>query len=251
MRKTSEEIIQQALTGLRDARPREGMDQRLLTSLQQHNTASAPFRSRVIRLPWRWQFATIIPVAAALVVIITHHTLRNNITTPATPLVLQQPLSSNVIAPHPLHEPVCAGDESGCATLPAPGISSLRKATKVTSTSHTSQPADILASDQQALDDTRAPSYPAPPLPLTEQERLLLRATRKGEPIELAELEPLREPARRADAKAHEETGFQQYARLLLAPLVLSEHLHPTSASQSSDAPQPSPAPEESAQPDN
>jgi len=251
--KTSDEQIHQALTGLREAKPRDGMDQRLLAALQKRAAAPPPFWSYTIRRLWRWQFAAAIPVAAALVVTITHLALRNNVTTTATPTALQQPSAHVVIATNTSTSPksVCSSDESECPKLPALETPRLQRVTNPISTPDASQPTPLIASDQQALDDTNAPSHPAPPMPLTEQERLLLRATRRGEPTEVAELEPLREPARRATAKAREEASLQQYARLLLAPLVLSESLNPTNSSQPHDEPQTPPPPEESTPPNN
>ncbi|WP_158821896.1 hypothetical protein [Granulicella sp. S156] len=248
MKKTSDELIHQALTGLRGAKPRDGMDQRLLGALEKHAAAPTPFWSRAIRLPWRWQFAAAIPVAAALVVTIAHLTLGNNVTTTAT---LQQPSAHTVIATNTSPKSICPSNESECPKPPVLETPRLQRVTKTTSTPDASQPNPLIANDQQALDDTNAPSHPAPPMPLTQQERLLLRATRRGEPTEVAELEPLREPARRATAKAREEAGLQQYAKLLLAPLVLSESLNPANSSQPHDNPQPSPAPEDSTPPNN
>jgi hypothetical protein len=52
-----------------------------------------------------------------------------------------------------------------------------------------------------------AASHPAPPMPLTEQERLLLRIAHRGDPVELAMLDPLRRAARDVE----EQTEFQRF----------------------------------------
>ena len=44
--------------------------------------------------------------------------------------------------------------------------------------------------DAVAVEAMHATSYPAPPMPLTEQERLLLRLVHKDDPVELAMLDP-------------------------------------------------------------
>jgi hypothetical protein len=44
--------------------------------------------------------------------------------------------------------------------------------------------------DSVAMSEMRAASFPAPPMPLTEQERLLLRMEHKNDPVELAMLDP-------------------------------------------------------------
>jgi hypothetical protein len=59
-------------------------------------------------------------------------------------------------------------------------------------------------SDSIAL---RAANHPAPPMPLTEQERLLLRVVHQGDPVELAMLDPVQRAARNAE----EQTEFQRF----------------------------------------
>jgi hypothetical protein len=86
-------------------------------------------------------------------------------------------------------------------------------------------PADL---DAIALAETLAPSHPAPPQPLTAQEALLVRATRRGQPIEIAEFDAAREPVLRAIAAQRERTNISQYVHALLAPLAAAEALNPT-----------------------
>ena len=54
----------------------------------------------------------------------------------------------------------------------------------------------------------RAASYPAPPAPLTQEEKLLLRIAHKGDPQELALLNPVLRAARDAEEKAEVERFF-------------------------------------------
>ena len=61
--------------------------------------------------------------------------------------------------------------------------------------------------DAQAIADLRAPSHPAPPLPLTPQEKLFLRMLRYGNLTQLAELDPLV----RAQQDADETTAFKSF----------------------------------------
>jgi hypothetical protein len=61
--------------------------------------------------------------------------------------------------------------------------------------------------DGQALADFHAPSRPAPPLPLTPQEKLFLRVLRYGNATQLAELNP----AVRAAHDAEETTAFKTF----------------------------------------
>jgi hypothetical protein len=53
-------------------------------------------------------------------------------------------------------------------------------------------------------------SFPAPPLPLTEQERLLLRIAHRGDPVELAMLDPKMRAARDEEDKAEVQRFFVQ-----------------------------------------
>jgi streptomycin 6-kinase len=61
--------------------------------------------------------------------------------------------------------------------------------------------------DAQALADLHAPSHPAPPLPLTPQEKLFLRMLRYGNLTQLAELDPIV----RAQRDADETTAFKAF----------------------------------------
>jgi hypothetical protein len=70
-------------------------------------------------------------------------------------------------------------------------------------------------------------------LPLTEQEALLVRSTRPGQPIELAELETRRISALTQVAEARERNTVREYIHGLLGPLATAETL--TSSSPPSD----------------
>jgi hypothetical protein len=63
--------------------------------------------------------------------------------------------------------------------------------------------------DALALEEMRAASQPAPPLPLTKQERLLLRVAHQGWPEELAALDPARRAAQDKEERAEVERFFE------------------------------------------
>jgi hypothetical protein len=67
--------------------------------------------------------------------------------------------------------------------------------------------ADVQGGESVAVDEMLAASRPAPPMPLTEQERLLLRIAHRGDPVELAMLDPMRRAARDVE----EQTEFQRF----------------------------------------
>jgi hypothetical protein len=87
--------------------------------------------------------------------------------------------------------------------------------------------------DTLALAETLAPSRPAPIMALTAQERMLVTATRQGQPIELAELEILRQPSLQAAAQTRERATIRNYVHSLLGPLAAVEAMNPTPPSPS------------------
>jgi hypothetical protein len=93
--------------------------------------------------------------------------------------------------------------------------------------------------DAIALAETRAPSRPAPPMPLTVQERLLMAATRPGQPILVAELDLARSPNLRAAAVAREDASIRRYVRSLLAPIAAADALTSQPQEISTTAPEP------------
>jgi hypothetical protein len=68
----------------------------------------------------------------------------------------------------------------------------------------------VVDSDSAALEEMHAASYPAPPMPLTEQERLLLRLVHKDDPVELAMLDPKLRDLQDSEDKAEFQRFFGQ-----------------------------------------
>ena len=97
--------------------------------------------------------------------------------------------------------------------------------------------------DAIALAETLAPSRPAPPMPLTPQEHLMLAATRPGQPIQIAELDMARAPILRAAAEAREDANIRRYVKTLLAPFAVADALSPTNFSQPQETSTPAPPP--------
>jgi hypothetical protein len=111
-------------------------------------------------------------------------------------------------------------------------------------TSHPLSATEQPTLDTIALAETRAPSRPAPPMPLTAQEHLLLAAARPGQPVEVAELDIARAPSLRAAAEAREDARIRRYVKGLLASFALADALSPTISqpqeiSTTAPAPQP------------
>jgi hypothetical protein len=76
----------------------------------------------------------------------------------------------------------------------------------------------VLVSDAQgdedsvAMSEMRAASFPAPPMPLTDEEKLLLRMVNKGDSVELAMLDPKLEALREAEEKEEFQRFFAKAA---------------------------------------
>jgi hypothetical protein len=62
-----------------------------------------------------------------------------------------------------------------------------------------------------ALSETRAASFPSPPMPLTDQEKLLLRLAHKNDPVELATLDPKLRELQDAEDQAEFQSFFSGY----------------------------------------
>jgi hypothetical protein len=94
--------------------------------------------------------------------------------------------------------------------------------------------------DSAELQRELAVSYPAPPMPLTEQERLLLRIAHRSDPVELAMVEPMLRPMQDAD----ERREFQRFFGQSKKEAAIEQFVHP--ATEQVVAPEP-PIPEQGA----
>jgi hypothetical protein len=182
--KDAEPTIERLLAGLRDAEPQPGITHRILEAMQARETAaSVSFwnRLRPQTLPaFAIWLASALAITGAFVAIALHQRWR-------------VPADSS-------HPPILAVRQKSPAeaiTQKAP-VPARRPASRVWS-KH-SRPVI-------PVPDLRAASFPAPPLPLTEQEKLLLRLAHRRNPEDTAILNPAAQAAH--SAKANEQ--FQQF----------------------------------------
>jgi hypothetical protein len=207
--------IDQVLAALRDTQPPVGLEARIRARLRQ--TMQQPARP-ICWYSSPWTLAATAVAVLLVLTAITFHPRTHHEDIATSPLIQNNPQPSTQVS---------VLRSSAIPNLSSRQESALfadgaeRPAIK-TATELSTNPEAI------ALAETLAPSHPAPAMPLTPQERLLARATRPGQPIEIAELELAREPALRAVAQARERTDIQRYVRAVLSPLVLSESLNPT-----------------------
>jgi hypothetical protein len=224
----NDQTITRVLHALRDAPAPTGLEARVLHNLQQARVAQltprrTSFWSRLA--PWPIDLripAATLAAAAVLVLLLTH----KHATTPNHSVSIaseNSPTSNPAIAttqPPPNHR-------MSQASLLTPALPQASKPT-LTSISSSLPETKLSPEDQLALEEASAPSQPAPPMPLTAQERLLLRAARPGSAIEVAELDQLREPILRAATAARDRANLQRYATGLIAPLLTFQDLAPS-----------------------
>jgi hypothetical protein len=154
----TDDVIDRILHGLRDAQPADGFEQRLLARARHAE------RSRVPRRPWVFCVArSAVTVAFALVMVffaaVGFAIFRVYQHIPPMPLSI-----SMAGAPPPV----------SVALSQRPPQNNLRRAVAA------------VRKSRPAVKEEVARNLPAPPLPLTEQERLLLRIARRRDPGNVA-----------------------------------------------------------------
>jgi hypothetical protein len=176
----ADRTIERLLAGLRDAQPPGGMERRILEALGgagAREVASVPLWRRRLR-------PAIAMLLACTVILIVAFTVQQRKHVPGQQFVPLKPTEG------------------------------LNGAPNISSSLRVGQKPQKIRSHRGAISrispaggETRTASFPAPPLPLTEQEQLLLRLAHRGDADNLAILNP---DARAAQtAKAAEQ--FQQF----------------------------------------
>ena len=82
----------------------------------------------------------------------------------------------------------------------------------------------------------REPSYPAPPMPLTEQERLLLQIAHRNDPVQVAMLDPVE----RGLTQARERAATTRFFTPAPLPAELQQQVNAALRSQYVNTPPPS-----------
>jgi hypothetical protein len=185
-----DQTIERLMAGLREAEPPAGMQRRILEVMRVHEAeSSGPLRHRLIT-PWllRPSVATSLACAAALaaslIVAVRVH------------LPWHAPADTTSASTHAAAQQLARPETF---TRKAP-IEPRRTVARVS----TRRPR---RGDVSAPDQTQAASYPAPPLPLTEQERLLLHLAHRDD----AENKAMLNPDLQATQSAKATKQFQQF----------------------------------------
>lgn len=178
----SDEAVDKVLQGLRNAEAPTGMDQRILKRIDGH-AAMLEERGRPAR-PWSKQAFALCGIAAVVVVWLT-----SALTFGRDPTVDRFPIDKGTLTRSAsLHAQDARNDRA--SSHPKPARTSVRH-----------------LEPHLAVSVTKVASFPAPPMPLTEQERLLLSIVHKGDPEQVAMLHP-----RILDPQtAKEKTDFQEF----------------------------------------
>jgi hypothetical protein len=217
--KNSEDAIEKVLAGLRSPDAPVGMERRILEALQ--DQASARSRSGWRRLRPIWLAMPARPVAgrslawgvalagvfAVAIAIPAIHRLGRGSGRQSARSLAQLPARSpsrsemnQVSARSPAGLSLEGVAKSTPHALSRPEMRTAKQANVRGVT-------DVQGGESVAVEEMLAASHPAPPMPLTEQERLLLRIVHRGDPVELAMLDPMRRAARDVE----EQTEFQRF----------------------------------------
>jgi len=225
--KNSEQAMEALLAGLRDAEAPAGMERRILKAVEDCRSARSRSSWRRLRPawlrtptrpaaapPWAWGVEFGFGLAGTVAVV----------------LAVALAVSKSVSQPHPIvhgsAEPKQRPRPSE-ARAAAARAAAVQTAVQVAVEEHAqplparflvgatekrgrtnARPVAILSdSDSIALSEMRAASRPAPPEPLSRQEKLLLQIAHQGDPKELVKLDP----ASWAAQVAEEDMEFQKF----------------------------------------
>jgi hypothetical protein len=185
--KDADGTIERLLAGLRDAQPPGGMERRILEAIDGVEPREAAASASLWRLPFRPAIAMLL---AGTVILMAAFSVEQHKHVPGQQLVPLKPTEGLNGAPN-IFSSLQVGQKpqrsNGAALRQLPPVKHPH--------------------DAPAAGATQTASFPAPPLPLTEQERLLLRLAHRGNADNMAILNP---DARAAQtAKATEQ--FQQF----------------------------------------
>jgi hypothetical protein len=181
----SDEAIGKVLAGLRDAEASSGLERRILAAIEERASVR-----RVATPQWAWSVALAGMTAACLFFAITAIHRHEHPSTQAQQHVLPAESTGGTEETSLLpHEPIAPTRTPARTAVPARNV----------------QP--ISADEAVLLREMHAPSHPAPVAPLTNEEKLLLRAVHTGDPQVMAMLDP----EVRARQEAESDAEFQKF----------------------------------------
>jgi hypothetical protein len=181
----SEETIGKVLAGLRDAQASPGLERRILATVEVRTS-----QRQAAKPSWTWGVAIVSVVAACLFLAIT---------------AIYRHGQPSTQAQHHAAPAESAGDAQEALLLSQKPLTSTRSPIRVATPMRRVK--TISAEEAVLLRDMRVPSHPAPEAPLTNEEKLLLRAVHLGDPQVMAMLNP----EVQAREEAESEAEFQKF----------------------------------------
>jgi hypothetical protein len=193
--KHPDEAVEKVLAGLRDVEAPSDMNRRILRMA--HARATASSSSSWLRFSPRWAIAS--PRQILVWCLVCSILIVTAVVIPAWRRL-----------PHKTEDTKLGSTAPALQAPPQPERATSHQQPSLLRKSHlqaTAQPKlrrarGAEAGDYIATSETQAVSFPAPPMPLTDQEKLLLRLVHKGDPVEMAELDPVMRDKQYADGKA-------------------------------------------------
>ena len=198
-----EKAIEKVLAGLRDAEVPVGMERRIVESVRDR----APMGSVRGWLRWRpiWvdtrRVGWVAGAVAMFAAVAMFYTMRR------APVLSQGNLVA--VGRMPVASSKGAIEETRRAPRDGVGRREVQERLGASRPARRARTEVTRDGDSVALSEMRAASHPAPPMPLTEQEKLLLRIVHKGDPVELAMLDPMQRAAQEAKDKAEVQRFFE------------------------------------------
>lgn len=242
--KNSEEAIEKVLAGLRDADAPVGMERRILDALDGLEKRAAA-RSRP---GWRgllpvWLVARArgvavgslafgVALAGIFVVALAIPAIRRlgHGHAPVQATRNSAPVGSPALA---ASEAAAKSAEHASLRF---GVRSAEKI-KMEEGMNAESASAVVDSDAVALEEMHAASRPAPPMPLTEQERLLLRLVHKDDPVELAMLDSKMRALQESEDKAEFQRFFGQSTKQTPPEQPVTEQAAPQQSTTEQAAP--------------
>jgi hypothetical protein len=236
----SGDAMERVLAGLRDAETPAGMEHRILDRLEER-ASTAEARWGWGRLVPTWGMMATAPVATkALVCGVALASVLVMVFAIAGILRLgHAPVRSkiDVVPAEPMRRTPAVDTAKGVA--PSSDEPSVRLG-MVMKVSEAGLVPAADSDDSVAVAEMQTASYPAPPMPLTEQERLLLRISHRVDPVEMAMLDPKLRALQDAEEKAEFQRFFGQSTKQT-APVQPTTEQAPVDTTMEQAAPQQSP----------
>lgn len=196
--KNSDEAVERVLAGLREAEAPEGMERRILEAVRDGASQRGRWAARRRTIPSRLEGTMSWATAAAGVVVVAGMLCWSSLRGPRVgdPSVMpkRQTVVANVAAPEPEMRSAKAVEETP-------------RTPRLKGSKHSGRTLRVREREATARSEMRAASSPASPMPLTEEEKLLLRVVHRGDPEEIA----LLNPAVRAAQDAEETAEFGEF----------------------------------------